>query len=243
MGKNELKAGNPGTADSGLQSSEIGMQKESEEISVSRGVYFPTLIYSHQIENPEALNQKLLELTYAERERDTEGINRSNFPQLGGWHSHTKLHESPEYGELVDRINKVTQHVSDDLGYDTGRKLTIGTMWSIINPPGSSNLAHIHPNCYWSGVYYVQTPANCGNIEFIDPRTGHLMNQPAFVPGKRRPRNSWTKVRFTPSPGKLLVFPSWVYHAVHPNGSIEKGNDGNRVIISFNVQQRTRRSK
>jgi len=238
MGKNESKIGNLDDPDSRLQTSNAGDSQATEALKINRGVYFPTLIYSHQIENADALNKKLLNLIYAERDRDEEGISRSNFPQLGGWHSHTKLHESQDYNELIDTINTVSQYVSDDLGYDTRRRLSIGTMWSIINPPGSSNMAHIHPNCYWSGVYYVQAPDGCGSIEFVDPRTGHLMNQPTFIADKKRPKNSWTKVHYTPSAGKLLLFPSWLYHAVNPNATTLEGRDGNRIIISFNLGQK-----
>ena len=71
-------------------------------------------------------------------------------------------------------------------------------MWSIINPPGSANRAHIHPGCTWSGVYYIQAPEGCGNIEFIDPRTENLMHQPRYVPNKKRPKHCWTKVNLTP---------------------------------------------
>ena len=98
-------------------------------------------------------------------------------------------------------------------------------MWSIINPPGSANRAHIHPGCTWSGVYYIQTPAGCGNIEFIDPRTENLMQQPRYVPNKKRPKHCWTKANITPKPGRMLIFPSWLYHAVAPNLSEEIGRD------------------
>ena len=34
--------------------------------------------------------------------------------------------------------------------------LFLGNMWANVNPPGGYNRAHIHPNCTWSGVYYVK---------------------------------------------------------------------------------------
>lgn len=204
---------------------------------LSRELYFPTIVYQSQHEEAEELNTKLLELIYAEREVDEEGIQKSNFRKLGGWHSKTDLHKSAKYRQLTDHINSVTKEISSDLGYDTTQILKIGTMWSIINAPGSSNRAHIHPGAYWSGVYYVQAPKDSGKIEFTDPRTEHLMNQPRFIPGKSRPKPCWTKVQFTPTAGKMLIFPSWLYHSVLPNLTEETGNDAHRVIISFNILQ------
>jgi uncharacterized protein (TIGR02466 family) len=204
---------------------------------MSREVYFPTLIYSFQQADAEGLNARLLELIYAEQERDQSGIQRSNFRKLGGWHSHNNLHKTPEYAELVESVETAGKLISDDLSYHKSYPLRIGTMWSIINPPGSANRAHIHPGCTWSGVYYIQAPDGCGNIEFIDPRTENLMYQPRYVPNRKRPRHCWTKVNLTPRPGRMLIFPSWLYHAVAPNLSEGIGREGHRVIVSFNLSQ------
>jgi hypothetical protein len=35
----------------------------------------------------------------------------------------------------------------------------------------------------------------------------------------------------------MLIFPSWLYHAVAPNLSEHDGPAGHRVIISFNLSQ------
>ena len=199
--------------------------------------YFPTMIFQINLANAEALNERLLSSIYQEQEKDQPGISRSNFTELGGWHSQNNLHKSPEYADLVERIGSATSRISKEKGHAKDQVLKIGTMWSIINPPGSANRAHIHPGCLYSGVYYIHAPEGAGNIEFIEPRTAHLMNQPKYIPNKKRPRDCWTKVRFTPEPGKMIIFPSWLYHAVDPNMSKESGKKGHRVIISFNLSQ------
>jgi uncharacterized protein (TIGR02466 family) len=148
----------------------------------SASSYFPTMIFSITCDEHVALNQYLLDQIYAERERDQKGIERSNFPKLGGWHSHNNLHQEQAYNPLTDRIHQAGQRISLQLGYHPGKKLKVGTMWSIINAPGSSDKSHIHPGCHWSGVYYVHAPESAGDIEFTDPRTSHVMNQPKFEP-------------------------------------------------------------
>lgn len=212
------------------------------EVNVMENQYFPTQVFSYQLKDDmaQATNRHLLDAIYGERTRDSDGIQRSNFRALGGWHSHNNLHKEETYKPLVDLIGAACASIDEKNGYHKGYRMKIGTMWSIVNPPGSSNRAHIHPGCLWSGVYYVQTPENGGNIEFIDPRTQNLVNPPRFQANKKRPRSCWSKVNFTPKAGKLLIFPSWLYHSVAPNLSTEKGAAGERVIISFNLNQAKR---
>lgn len=207
------------------------------ELTAKRFAYFPTLVFRFQVLGAQALNDRLLSLIHSEREKDQEGIERSNYRELGGWHSRDSLHKAPEYREFTDLVYAACAWWSRDLGYHPSYSLRIGTMWSIVNPPGASNLAHVHPGCLWSGVYYVQAPANSGKIAFTDPRTENVMRKARYVPNQSAPRHCWTKVNFTPEPGMMLVFPSWLYHSVAPNLSQENDGKCERIIISFNLSQ------
>lgn len=208
-----------------------------ENFKFYKRTYFPTTIFQVDLPEAETLNKHLLKTIYGERDRDREGLARSNFSELGGWHSHNDLHKCAEYADLVSYIDSATGRMCDTMGYDPSRSLKIGTMWSIINPPGAANRSHVHPGCLWSGVYYIQAPEDCGRIEFVEPRTMHLMNQPRFKPNAKRQREYWTKVRFTPTAGRMIIFPSWLYHGVDPNMSTEEGDAANRIIVSFNLNQ------
>lgn len=208
-----------------------------DTFNFAKRAYFPTLIFQIDLPDPEPFNQRLLSTIYAERDRDQKGIERSNIAALGGWHSHNELHKQPEYADMVRLISNATSRISEDQGYHENFHFKIGTMWSIINPPGSSNRAHVHPGCLMSGVYYIQAPAGAGNIEFIEPRTAHLMNQPRYASKTKRAKENWTKVRFDPIPGRMIIFPSWLYHAVDTNEAKEEGEKANRIIISFNLNQ------
>jgi uncharacterized protein (TIGR02466 family) len=204
-----------------------------------RTLYFPTMIFQYDVDGSEHLNQDLLNLTYAERERGI-AVNKSNTPELGSWHSATALHKSPDYQPLMMEIDTALSRISEELNYAKDQVLKVTSMWSIINPPGNGNRAHCHPNSLWSGVYYVQAPEGAGQIEFIDPRTVIIMNQPKFETKKKRPRECWTKVKYKPVPGRMVIFPAWLYHGVDTNMAREKGRTGDRIIISFNVNQAKR---
>ncbi|WP_158966844.1 TIGR02466 family protein [Chachezhania sediminis] len=200
-----------------------------------RDDYFPTLVYSTKLQDTDAMNRDILAAIQDERDRDNQGIERSNFRSLGGWHSHNNLHKDPKFQRLTRRAEQMCAGISSDLGYDRNRFLEVTTMWSIANPPGSSNRAHIHPGALWSGVFYVQAPEGAGQIEFIDPRTVHLMNSATFIPKQRRKMECWTKVK--PVAGKMLFFPSWLYHSVEPNLPPGTGNvvpvRASRAIIRY----------
>ena len=52
------------------------------------------------------------------------------------------------------------------------------------------------------------------------------------------------KVSFSPVAGRMLLFPSWLYHSVEPNRATpvdgcEQGGD--RVILSFNLSQKDKK--
>ena len=110
--------------------------------------------------------------------------------------------------------------------------------WPNINRFGDYHSPHNHPWCYLSGTYYIQIPEaeidqdddeelNPACISYYDPRSG--MNADMFPPGSR----SGPVYTIKPVPGALLMWPSSVYHFVHPNLSTRK-----RYSFSFNVHLR-----
>lgn len=212
------------------------MQKSRN--TFSKKTYFPTHVFQVDVESPETLNGGLIQAIYAEREIDNEGISRSNLKELGGWHSHNKLHLSEPFEGLEKHIRDAGQKISKEMGYNENFDLQVGTMWSVINPPGGANRAHVHPDCILSGVYYVQAPKDSGSIEFVDPRTANLMKQPHYAPNQKRLKECWSKVRFTPTAGRMLIFPAWLYHSVEPNMTQEGGDAANRIVIAFNLNQK-----
>lgn len=114
--------------------------------------------------------------------------------------------------------------------------------WANINRTGDYHGLHNHPHSYLSGTYYVSTPSqpvtaqqrndvNPGDISFFDPRPQANMTAIAGDP-QIDPEH-----RVTPCGGMLLLWPSFLHHAVHPNFA-----QAARVSISFNiVLQRSRR--
>lgn len=197
--------------------------------NIARADLFPTTVFARELDSPDALNATLLQAIHAERVQGQTDVELSNFTRLGGWHSRTTLHKEPEFAFIASAVRETAAALGEALGYDPTRRLDIDAMWAIVNAPGAWNRAHIHPGSLWSGVYYVQAGENAGQIELMDPRTANVMRQPRYA---KRPEACCVSVTYDPTPGRMLLFPSWLYHTVHPNLS-----DAERVILSFNLSQ------
>ena len=190
-----------------------------------RDLLFPTPVYIADIKHP-TLNQELERDIVAWSKQD-KGIVRTN---VQGWHSTTNMHERPEFKKLVDMLYACQKTIYEQEYYES--EPVLGNMWANINPPGGSNRAHQHPNSLWSGVYWIKTPKNCGQLKIDDPRSVACMTRPRQKDTKK-PDRLWRETHYEPIAGRCIMFPSWLMHCVDPNES----NDI-RISVSFNFLQK-----
>lgn len=204
--------------------------------------YFPTQIFYRDFDGAEPFNQALARDIRAWRDADPDGIQRSNARRAGSWHSPVDMHERPEFASLRDRIQTTAQDIAAACAYSPKYELTMDTMWGNINPPGGYNRLHNHPHSLWSGVYWVLAPQEAGRIVFQDPREARNMAPPVYDPDRTVDAAQWNTVNFEPSAGRLVLFPSWLYHEVEVNRCPLSGEAGERISVSFNFQQVRRRA-
>jgi uncharacterized protein (TIGR02466 family) len=174
-----------------------------------------------------------------ERERAEPTVGRS---LVGGWHSRDDLLDWPYpeirtfRGWIAAAVQEMTQFAMPELSGTGPLQVDLdGGAWANIVRSGSYHKIHNHPDCDWSGVFYVATgtpdpngPPENGMIEFLDPRMG------AVQPGLRGPE-ALPKLRVPPETGLMVVFPSWLYHYVNTFDGT-----GERISIAFNVKLRFR---
>ena len=184
--------------------------------------FFPTIIYIKDLPNPEGLNS-YLEKHIIEWSNQDKGVNKTN---VNGWHSQTDMNHRKEYEPLIKELFTMQNEVTQEEHLDIKAKL--GNMWANINPPGGYNQSHLHPNSLFSGAYYVKALPNSGRLSLMDPRPGVQQVMPTRKPGKL-PRELWRETYYNPVPGRIIIFPSWMWHKVEPN----KSNDI-RISVSFN---------
>ena len=187
-----------------------------------REEFFPTSIYGKDVQlNNQELAQHIINWS-----NQDAGIKKTN---VKGWHSQTDMHTKPEYKSLVDELFIFMKDIWKEEWLD--REPVVGNMWANINPPGGSNSPHLHPNCLYSGVYYVKSTPQAGRLKIYDPRAGIQIVMPVRKEGKP-PKHLWREANMDPVPGRMIMFPAWLWHAVEPNES----NDI-RISVSFNFIQ------
>ena len=185
--------------------------------------YFPTIVYAKDVN----LDNRLFENAVIEWANKDKGMKRTN---VKGWHSQTDMHTIPVFKPLVEALFKMQEEIYKE-EFLSGKAM-IGNMWANINPKGGYNRPHIHPNCHFSGVYYIKAPQNSGEIVFNDPRSTSHMSMPARKEGEP-PKHLWREVRVNPMVGRIIMFPAWLWHCVDPNNT----NDI-RISVSFNFMQK-----
>jgi uncharacterized protein (TIGR02466 family) len=158
---------------------------------------------------------------YRLRERDGGRVVSNHL----GWQSSVPLDAVDELADLCQFIKLCVEHVAGVDGWALDRHDVVLDGWINVNGRGAMNNFHNHPNSLLSGTYYIDTPAGGGDLVFRDPREAAYMFQPPYTAGYRAP-----VAGFTPEPGMLIVFPSWLVHAVGPNTS-----DVDRISVAFNV--------
>jgi uncharacterized protein (TIGR02466 family) len=189
---------------------------------------FPTPIHQARYNGVGELNAEVAKRILALRTKSA-GVQKSN---IGGWHSEATLLQDlgEPYGSQLGRM--FVESVRALLGNLFEGMEALPTRvnvdaWAIVNEAGHSNQPHIHAGCAWSGVYYVAVePGMGGEIYFQDPRTEAVM-----CPHPYNLLGTAALVTIAPSPGLMLVFPSFVYHGVHPYRGTQP-----RISIAFNLR-------
>ena len=184
--------------------------------------FFPTTVYGKDLQ----LDNNTLAQHIIQWSQQGQGLKKTN---MNGWHSTTDMHTKPEYKMLVDELYQMQHEIFQEEWLD--RKPMLGNMWANINYSGGYNRPHVHPNCLFSGVYYVKTQPQCGELIVDDPRPGIQIMMPTRKPGQP-PKHLWRKAHIEPIQGRLIMFPAWLWHCVEPNQS----NDM-RISVSFNFIQ------
>ena len=196
------------------------------EIEVTQA--FPILIGRFRVPDAEAMNQEVRALILAEEARYAS-LGRSN---IGGWHSRADFFNRPE--PAVTALTTwatwaVSKMVDATAGPGAFKGILYASAWATICRAGAYHAPHSHPDSAWSGVYYVDAGTSnpdrplSGVLEFLDPRAG--------VEAVTAPGDPYGEiVRVQPEAGLLVVFPSWLYHWVHPYAGQTP-----RIAVSFNT--------
>ena len=102
-------------------------------------------------------------------------------------------------------------------------------MWSVVMDSGGHQLAHMHPDGWVSGVYYVALPGVMGTGQAGEAGWIEFGRPLPELAGGLEPRVR----RIRPEPGMAVLFPSYFYHRTVPFESAEQ-----RICIAFDAVPR-----
>ncbi len=195
------------------------------------GSLFASPLLTHRWADGAELNVALRDSILAQEQRDP-GKALTNY---GGWHSETgMLQFCGSAGERLIRhmhemVEEATGRLYAEFAQAPQAARWIFSAWANINRRGDFNQMHTHPGATWSGVYYVDhgetnPDADGTAIQLSDPcppRTNIFF-----------PELSASNILFKPEPGLMILFPSYVPHAVPPHQG-----DRPRISIAFNARR------
>lgn len=200
--------------------------------------HFSTPIITDTLASAEGIKmlRAIIEKRHSE---DPEGMNISN---LGGWHSDTRMVEWG--GEAARALVYKVMTLADEYSFDSrsegeSRFGWFPEMWANISRKGNANQYHTHPGAYWSAVAYIDDgygmggyrPELGGEIQFSDPRMPMIrMTAPDLRIAESRDSIENNEPMMAAETGKLVMFPSWLSHAVRPYWGDQK-----RISIAINL--------
>jgi uncharacterized protein (TIGR02466 family) len=186
--------------------------------------WFGVPIWTRLVTDHEAINAKILEAA-AELHTEMASVTRSN---VGGWHSRSTLHRDERFAVIRGIISRAVFGCAHHLDFDFGSAdIVFQELWLNRNRRGDFNRTHVHPNSFLSGSYYVKVPPDSGNLEFYDPIRERVMTR---FPLRRHTRGNSQPLEYRCREGMLVIFPSWLQHAVQASRSDEP-----RISLAFNI--------
>ena len=131
---------------------------------------------------------------------------------------------SPMLEPLKEQILKeFNLYISTTMKWTNEFRIT--TSWFTKSIKGQSAETHNHNNCMYSGVLYLQTDENTGNIQLCD-----YENKRYQLMSTEQNIFNCTSYSFSPTAGMLIFFPSEVWHSVDMNKS-----NITRYSMAFNL--------
>lgn len=197
---------------------------------------FATPFIADTLQSEEGL-RLLREAIRDQQDRD-EGIQISN---IGGWHSNTQMLEWG--GEAARALAYKAMTLADEQTIDIkkpeGSRFTWHPeMWANVSVKGSANQYHFHPGSFWSAVAYIDDgydgatdPKLGGELQLQDPRMPMVrMTAPDLRMKEANGQPMHSEVLLRPKTGMIVMFPSWLQHAVRPFHG-----EGTRISVAINL--------
>lgn len=181
---------------------------------------FPSLVFKAVVDDSQLLDQLIHKINYLSK--TSTNTSTSKFTTADN------LQEDHDFTAISNLILAESNEVLNFFAVSRDNHY-ISNMWAHVTKDGHRHAAHIHPNSYLSGILYLQTPEQCGNTIFLDPRAGSTMIHPDFTEENYFNMNAFIH---KPKKGTLLIWNSWLPHMVD-QASVKDSE--HRIVLAFNI--------
>ncbi len=105
-----------------------------------------------------------------------------------------------------------------------GRKIDFSASWSVRLKDQGFHISHVHPKGWYSSAFYVDLPDAINDAD----KSGWLhLGKPGIALSEEVQADHWIK----PEPGKLALFPSFVWHGTEPFQASQ-----HRLTVAFDLR-------
>ncbi len=185
---------------------------------------FPIPLFSYKNFLPEeyfdeavkaAVNQEFKSCVYPVEINKVKSSPTKNFLKQLPWLKEEITETFKEYAYNVLRVN-------------LNVNFKIGSSWVTMTEPGSDSNQHIHPNYYYTGVFYLSD--NPCPINFLTGSTVYNHRERFQFGFTDSNQYNSDMVAYKPDKNELIFFPSYLSHKISKNTSNE-----NRYSLGFNI--------
>jgi uncharacterized protein (TIGR02466 family) len=145
---------------------------------------------------------------------------------------HTEMLKPGDTPLFVEAAQLITPKLIDFGAQMFGERMgwSLKEMWVNVLDTGGHQAMHNHANSFISGVVYLTPTHESSQTVFLKSPGGldfHFRNDHARITPNQYCADKW--ISPTPAPGDMVLFPSYLLHAVPPN------QGERRITLSFNA--------
>jgi uncharacterized protein (TIGR02466 family) len=190
--------------------------------------WFPTSIYNTKLDDMESYKDSFINRAL-EVSQKCERVSQWRCDTYNTLDSSYDLSTDAVFAPLIETCIKHVEQFS--MIYGVHKPIvTLNNGWINIAEPGSYQEYHIHSDCHFSLVYYIQAEPNSGNIVFRSCESNTDMF-PVHVDENNE--FNYKTCFYRPEANRVLIFRSNLLHMVEKNHS-----DANRISIAMNFNVR-----
>ena len=181
---------------------------------------FPISVYRSNMTFTENEVNNILSLDYERMYSDNGNISK-----------HKYILETPEFTEIKKQILKHCDvYTKSYMNVQKDIEFYLQNSWVVQHKPGDWAQTHVHANSLLSGVCYIQTDEQSGDIKFHKPDGyTNTFHSCVNIDYEKMDTHNCDEYNLTPKIGEILLFPAHLMHSVKPNNSFK-----DRYSLSFN---------